>query len=814
MIGARARIPERPESEDWDVIVIGTGMGGSTLGWDLARRGRRVLMLEKGRLLHRDAMTDYSPIGVDATRADVEQRLRRGWWPTPLTGETSFGAIEFYAPLGCGTGGSTALYAAALERFHPLDFTPRASFPDAKEASLPDAWPVSYADLVPYYRRAEALFRVHGTPDPLHPAAERNLPEPPPASPRDQELIEAFTEAGLHPYRLHAGRQYAEGCDECPGALCPRDCKADAGWVCVLPAIERHGAALLPECEVLALEAGSKTVDAVRCRWRGREIRLRAPIVVLAAGAYMSPILLLNSRSPDWPDGLANGSGQVGRNLMLHASDFVAVRPPRRRASTGASKSIAMNDLYFAEGRKLGTFQSVGVDLTPWRIRTFLRDQIDRDPSWWKNAGIPFLKPVSHASMAYFNNAALFASIIEDLPYTENRVVPDARAPSGMRFEYRYPDELRERVRLFRERLPKRLAPVRTFVLSSENNLNYGHVCGTCRFGDDPATSVLDRDNRAHQIENLYVVDASFFPSSSGTNPSLTIGANALRVAQHIDERLGGERSAGAPAPLEVYGPSAATREEQRLSGIFNGKTIVVTGAGSGIGRGFAIGFARDGATVIGIGRTESDLAETASQCGGAMHYVVGDVSVAADVERLFAQAEGLTGRVDVLVNNAAVYPKVGVLEGSAEEWIRTFEINVIGMYLCCRRALPGMLERGYGRILNMGSFAYRRPIANSSAYSASKGAVRALTRAIAAEIDRTRYPDVLVNELMAGVFRTRMSDTGEDPSAGYGSARFAASLRAGGPHGETIVHTAIHEEDPPGLRTRVVRKLRRVVRS
>jgi NAD(P)-dependent dehydrogenase (short-subunit alcohol dehydrogenase family) len=245
------------------------------------------------------------------------------------------------------------------------------------------------------------------------------------------------------------------------------------------------------------------------------------------------------------------------------------------------------------------------------------------------------------------------------------------------------------------------------------------------------------------------------------------------------------------------------------MSGVFNGKTVVVTGAGSGVGRGLAMGFARDGATVIGIGRTERDLAETAALCGGALHFVVGDVRREADVERLFAEAERLTGRVDVLVNNAAVYPKTSVLEGSVAEWIETIEVNVIGMYLCCRRALPGMLARGHGRILNMGSFAYRRPIPNSSAYAASKGAVRALTRAIAVEIDRARHPDVLVNELLAGVFQTRMSDTGEDPAAAYPHARFVASLPAGGPHGQTFVRSEIHEEDPPGLRTRVLRKLR-----
>lgn len=537
-MSAPAYVPAQPEAEVWDVVVVGAGMGGATLGYELARRGRRVLFLEKGKLLHRDPSTDYSPIGDGPQRSVPEQRLRRGWWPTPLSGDTSFGSLEFYAPLGCGTGGSTAIYAAALERFHPLDFRPRANFPDARDSTLPEAWPITYEELAPFYQQAETLFHVRGTADPLHPAGDTGLADPPPANPRDVALLESFRASGLHPYRQHSGRRYVPGCDECPAGACARDCKSDAGWVCVLPALERHGASVLPECEVVRIEADAKAVQALQCRFQGRELRIRAKIVVLAAGAFMTPVLLLNSRSPAWPDGVANGSGLVGRNLMLHASDFIAVRPPHRRDSLGASRTIALNDFYVADGRKLGTFQSVGVDLSPWRIRSFLGEQWERAPAFWHRFVRPFLKPVSHASMLYFNNAAIFATIVEDLPYLDNRVVVDPSTPSGMRFTYRYTDELRDRVRWFRRQLAAALRPVRTFVLSSDNNINYGHVCGTCRFGDDPATSVLDRNNRAHELDNLYVVDASFFPSSSGTNPSLTISANALRVAGEIDRRF------------------------------------------------------------------------------------------------------------------------------------------------------------------------------------------------------------------------------------------------------------------------------------
>jgi NAD(P)-dependent dehydrogenase (short-subunit alcohol dehydrogenase family) len=230
---------------------------------------------------------------------------------------------------------------------------------------------------------------------------------------------------------------------------------------------------------------------------------------------------------------------------------------------------------------------------------------------------------------------------------------------------------------------------------------------------------------------------------------------------------------------------------------MFAGRTVVVTGAGSGIGRAIAVGFCADGAEVMGISRTRENLERTASLCpGGRMRFMVGDVGRPADVEALFAETLRRWGRVDILINNAALYPKVAFLASTHDEWSHAIQTNVIGLAHCCRAALPGMLERGFGRIVNVGSLAWIRPIANSSAYSVSKSAVRALTRAIAADIDRARYPDVLVNELLPGVFRTGMSESGADPAEAYPHARFVASLPRNGPTGQTFLHSAPFIED------------------
>jgi NAD(P)-dependent dehydrogenase (short-subunit alcohol dehydrogenase family) len=238
---------------------------------------------------------------------------------------------------------------------------------------------------------------------------------------------------------------------------------------------------------------------------------------------------------------------------------------------------------------------------------------------------------------------------------------------------------------------------------------------------------------------------------------------------------------------------------------IFRDKCVVITGGGSGIGRGLVAGFVKDGAEVVSVGRTEGDLAETARLYGeGRMHYVVGDVSVAADVERLFGEAEERHGKVDVLINNAAVYPKTLFLESDMDDWAKALEINVVGMARCCHRVLPGMLERGFGRILNVGSFAWKGPIPTASAYSTSKGAVSALTKSIACEIDRGRYPDVLVNEFLPGVIHTRMTpDEGDDPMEVYPRAKSVVTLPPGGPNGSVFLMGELLGEDY-GLRARL----------
>jgi hypothetical protein len=225
---------------------------------------------------------------------------------------------------------------------------------------------------------------------------------------------------------------------------------------------------------------------------------------------------------------------------MLHASDFLTVDPKEWLSPVGPRKATSLNDFYVDDGRKLGSLQSVRLPLEPAYILAYLRYFGRKDPRWWRILTRPFLPIAAELAHRRSRRASLFGTIVEDLPYRQNRVLPDPGSRNGMRFEYRYPRELAERSRHFLTRVRETLSPrheVRV-VTAGRNNLNYGHVCGTCRFGTDPGTSVLDASNRAHDLDNLYVVDASFFPSSGGTNPSLTVAANALRVGRLLSERL------------------------------------------------------------------------------------------------------------------------------------------------------------------------------------------------------------------------------------------------------------------------------------
>ena len=482
-------------------------MGGSTAGYSLAKFGYKVLFVEYG---------DFPEFNSSNTQS------RSGYWPDQLR-LSYFGKIkDLFVPIGCGPGGSTKLYAAQLERMHPKDFNP--------DESQGNQWPISYVQFCTYYSQAEGLFRVSGTSDSHNPV--ENLIKPPPLSASDQKIFSEFQKIGLNPFRSHVALDFKENCNGCGGIICQKHCKNDAEKICLTPAIKQCGAHLLTNCKAQKINANQVEVTSIDCDYMGRQITLKSKFYILATGALFTPELLLKSKNTDWPNGIANSSDMVGRNLMFHLSDFYAIKPKRGANKSKPSKSISTNALYELEKQKLGTFQSVGIPINQEYFLKFLISirgrisgaQIIPDLILWI---------VAKTLALLFQKYTIFASIIEDFPEVENRVLIDSNGATTI--QYTISPNTAARNNLFKKNMMSLLKSSFSVINTNNKfNVNLGHAMGTCRFGLNPKTSVTNLYNQCHDLKNLYICDSSFFPSSSGVNPSLTIAANSLRVAEHI----------------------------------------------------------------------------------------------------------------------------------------------------------------------------------------------------------------------------------------------------------------------------------------
>ena len=329
--------------------------------------------------------------------------------------------------------------------------------------------------------------------------------------------------------------------------LCPRACRNDAARICLYPALEQYGAKILPNCRAIRIEERGRVAERVICEWDRRQITLRGRIVIVAANAFLTPALLQRSANERFPDGLANSSGLVGRNLMLHACSHLFIRLKRTASDLGfdLNHGFSLNDFYIHGGTKLGNLHAHPIatrdELMRFLVQYYVLPNATRSgsPRWPAYLPGTLLRMMTTVGKLLCRSWTVFASIVEDLPYPENHVSAKAGSEEDIEYRYHYPDELRRRARMMCDRFESAAEPLfEVRPLQPLGALNGSHACGTCRFGDDPETSVLDRDNRAHDLDNLYVLDASFFPSSGGINPSLTIVANSLRATEKIAQRL------------------------------------------------------------------------------------------------------------------------------------------------------------------------------------------------------------------------------------------------------------------------------------
>jgi choline dehydrogenase-like flavoprotein len=515
----------------YDVIVVGSGPGGATMAQALAATGKRILLIERGDYLPRStANWDSQTVFVDGAYQAAET-----WYG----GDGS----KFHPGLHYYVGGNSKVYGAALLRMRERDFEEIRH----KDGISP-AWPIKYEAFEPYYAQAERLYHVHGErgEDPNEPPASGPFPYPPVShEPHIQTLSDNMRRNGLHPFHLPLGILLDEKdgkptptsicirCDAFDGFPCLLNGKADAQVICVDPALRAYpNLTLLTGANVskLQTDGGGTTVTGVQLMRKGKQELYSADLVVVACGALSSALLLLRSANASHPDGLANGSGQVGRNYMRHNQSILMALMTEAN-DTVFQKTLAVSDFYFGADDwdyPLGLIQMCATSHGA-QIRG------EALPEWLEWAPkMPFEQMARHSTDFWLSS--------EDLPRPENRIYYD-----GDRVVLDIKENNMEAHHRLKQKLKQILNACGAHPALLERKLYLGknvpiggtaHQAGTVVFGADPARSVLDTDCKAHQLDNLYVTDAGFFPSISAVNPTLTIIANALRVADKIKARL------------------------------------------------------------------------------------------------------------------------------------------------------------------------------------------------------------------------------------------------------------------------------------
>ncbi len=509
--------------ERYDVIIIGTGAGGGTLARRLAPSGKRILLLERGGFVPRER-ENWS---TRAVNVEARYNTREHW--LDRDGRKLHPHTNYYV------GGNTKFYGAALFRLREEDFRELRH-----QGGVSPAWPLTYDELEPYYGQAEELYHVHGERgrDPTEPRASTPYPHPPVShEPRIQKLHDDLERLGYQPFHVPLGimldekdrqRSACIRCATCDGHPCLVNAKSDAQTCGVDHALRHPNVTLLTDALVSRLEtdASGRTVTAVRVERAGQQESYTADTVVVSAGAINSAALLLRSANDRHPRGLANGSDVVGRHYMGHLNS-VMLAISREPNPSIFQKTLALNDFYFASDDfdfPLGHISFVG--------------KMDADTL---SAGAPRIVP-GWTLERMARHSLDFWLTSEDLPDPENRVSVDREGRIVL--SYRPNNEggherLHRKLKGLLKRLDchDHLIPLQLFVGQRIPLAGVAHQNGTIRFGDDPRTSALDRNCKAHELDNLYVVDASFFPSSGAVNPALTIMANALRVGDHLLER-------------------------------------------------------------------------------------------------------------------------------------------------------------------------------------------------------------------------------------------------------------------------------------
>ena len=516
----------------YDVAIIGTGAGGGTLAWALAGTGKRILILERG---------DYVPREKDnwSTRAvNLEGKYNtKEVWRDPDGG-------ELHPHTNYYVGGNTKFFGAALFRLRKEDFNEIHH-----HDGVSPAWPIAYNDMKPYYTEAEHLYHIHSNTDKDPTEPERSTPYPHPAvshEPRIQQLSDDFAQMGLRPFHTPLGVMLDEKnpqasrcirCETCDGFPCLVYGKSDAQVCAIDPALQHSNVTLLTNSyvELLETDASGRQVSKVVVKHNGAREEYSGDFVVSSCGAINSAALLLRSANDKHPNGLANSSDVVGRHYMGHVNS-VLMALSKCPNPTIFQKSLSVNDFYFGTAEwnfPMGHISFVG--------------KLDGETL---KGGAPALTPGWTLDLMAKHSLDFWLTS-EDLPDPNNRVTLDANGgivlgykPNNEEGHKRLIAKLKElmgqqtKCTVHGHQCHEGLFARNLFVGQRIPLAGVAHQVGTVRFGNDPRTSALDVNCKAHDLDNLYVVDGSFFCSSGAVNPALTIMANALRVGEHLIERM------------------------------------------------------------------------------------------------------------------------------------------------------------------------------------------------------------------------------------------------------------------------------------
>jgi choline dehydrogenase-like flavoprotein len=529
-----------------DVVLVGSGAAGGILARELSRAGMRVVVLEQGAYLDRSAFRhDDADVFLNPTYSVDPRRKPMTWRPNDATPAVT----RPYLVYGTMVGGGTVHYAANSWRFRPIDFIEKTRGATAPGAAVAD-WPITYDDLEPYYTRAEWELGISGLPGPNDPARSKGYPMPPlPLTGAGAVLDIAAARLGITvqpapmaiastPYR---GRSNCQACGFCWGFGCEYGAKSSTNFSMIPAAVATGRCEIRPNCTATRVEtdAAGRASAVVYRDARGREVRQRAKRVILSANGAETPRLLLMSASGRHPNGLANSSGLVGKHLMFNGNGVVSGEMPEpMHGHKGPPVTRICLDAYDI-GTSAGLAGGGGFDFRFMGGPMLWSQFFHRMPDTF---GAP-LK--AHLRTAY-SHGILALVHASSLPSVRNGVdldpnVKDHLGLPAIRVTYTDHEQDLRLVRLIQQQAAQALEAggargVESMPVTEDPGGGF-HLLGTCRMGNDPATSVVDRNHQAHDVPGLYCVDGSSFVSSGRGQPTLTIQALAFRAAAELVTR-------------------------------------------------------------------------------------------------------------------------------------------------------------------------------------------------------------------------------------------------------------------------------------